>query len=105
MNISEHRFNRRQPTNFIAYIMWEGRLIEGTATNISPLSIAFETKSLTCPDKLAISICCFLNNKHFDIPGTIAYRDHEIVGIEFNQPQTEFFQCALAYELLAFSAA
>ncbi|MFC1747273.1 PilZ domain-containing protein [Pseudomonadota bacterium] len=107
MHYFEHRFEKRYETNFIAYIMWDGRLIEGTAINISPQGITLKTRALSCPANLKVSVCCFMSDKDFDVSSAITHNTNDTIGIEFNQPQTDLYQSAIEQEQqkLTFSAA
>ncbi len=92
MEQTEKRFSARHNTDFTAYIMWDGRLIEARAINISNSGILLATKSLTCPTNTAVSLCCIVARQYHDIPGHIVHIENGKIAIAFNQTQPKFFQ-------------
>ena len=90
MRCVELRFNRRRPANFTAYIMWDGRLIEATAVNVSLHGMLLECNGLSCPEGMEISVCCIVSRTYYEMAGRVAHIGNGKIGISFNMQQSGF---------------
>lgn len=95
MSTVEHRFGYRIRTNFIAYIILDGRLIETRALNVGKNGMMLETSKLSCPINTRISVCCILTRRYYEIDAHTIYNADGKIGIEFNKPQTQFFHTVM----------
>lgn len=99
MRCKELRAGHRHPVDFTAYIMWNGRLIESSAINISPQGILLECSAFSSPEGTEIRICAIVARRYYELAGRVAHAGQGRLGIRFNLPQVTFHQAALARSL------
>lgn len=95
MRCAEHRFSRRHTIDFSTYIMWDGRLIEASARNISLQGLLLECRGLSSPVGIEIKICCIVARKYYEIAGHITHIKNGMIGIGFTTPEPEFQRAVL----------
>ncbi|MFC1747274.1 PilZ domain-containing protein [Pseudomonadota bacterium] len=94
----EHRSKKRHTVNFPACLMWEKRLIETIAVNLSPQGALLNVYSHNIPPNASIRVCCSMQGKIYDIPGIVIHNTDGRVGIEFRKQQNEFLTDAIKTE-------
>lgn len=99
MRCAEKRFNRRHPVDFTAYLMWEGRLIDACARNLSPQGALLSCNGLSCPAGMEIRVCCIVSRRYYELAGQVIHIGGGLIGVRFDIPQNAFYQAVALREM------
>lgn len=95
MRSVEQRSKKRHQVDFAACLVWEKRLIETVAINLSQEGALLKGHSHQFPVNATLRICCCIAEKTYDIPGIVIHNTNGNVGIEFKKQQPEFFSAVM----------
>ncbi len=95
MRSVEQRSKKRHQVDFAACLVWEKRLIETIAINLSQQGALVKAHSHQFPTNATVKLCCRIGEKIYDIPGIVIHNTQGNVGIEFKKQQPEFFSAVM----------